>query len=337
MKERWGNKTLRGKPGVWMGWLPKLHAIQRPSARRHSKTNPAPPERDLKYERLADIATLGKAQNFTERFREIISDPLNLLIERVPEAGYVDAEGRVVLHNGIRVPIAGPGAYYGAFSEIFLLNRGVHEPLEEYCFQQLLQHLQNVGGPQTLLELGAYWGHYSMWFCQSLPQARCVLVEPEAHHLEVGRANFRINGLQGEFIQQHVGPGGFSVDNYLFESPRIGSALTVLHADIQGQELHMLADSSRALSEGQVKYLMVSTHGATLHERCCEEIARHRYCIEISSEPNLHTTSHDGFIFASRADLPTVMDVEEILGREQIAHSSPSRLLTYLNTFPQRD
>jgi hypothetical protein len=40
------------------------------------------------------------------RFREVISDPLNLLIERVPLAGVVEAN-QVYLHNGNRVPLAG--------------------------------------------------------------------------------------------------------------------------------------------------------------------------------------------------------------------------------------
>jgi hypothetical protein len=51
--------------------------------------------------------------DFVGRFREIISDPLNLLIERVPMAGVVQGN-EVVLHNGNRVPLSGPAAYYGA-------------------------------------------------------------------------------------------------------------------------------------------------------------------------------------------------------------------------------
>ena len=75
---------------------------------------------------------MGKAaaSDFLGRFREVISDPLNLLIERVPAAGFVEGD-LVYLHNGLRVPVAGPGAYYGTFSQLLVLNRGVHEPLEE--------------------------------------------------------------------------------------------------------------------------------------------------------------------------------------------------------------
>jgi hypothetical protein len=66
--------------------------------------------------------------DFVGRFREVISDPLNLLIERVPEAGFLEGN-EVCLHNGNRVPAAGTGAYYGQFSTLLVLNRGVLEPL----------------------------------------------------------------------------------------------------------------------------------------------------------------------------------------------------------------
>ena len=82
---------------------------------------------------------MGKAKNFKERFKDVISDPLNLLINRVPEAGYVDASMNVFLHNGLKVPINGKYAYYDDFSDILILNRGVHEPLEEFCFQEVLK------------------------------------------------------------------------------------------------------------------------------------------------------------------------------------------------------
>ena len=57
--------------------------------------------------------------DFEGRFRNIIADPLNLLIRRHPLAGMVE-EGKVVLHNGNRVPVDGPLAYYEDFSRIFV-------------------------------------------------------------------------------------------------------------------------------------------------------------------------------------------------------------------------
>ena len=51
----------------------------------------------------------ASSEDFLGRFREIVSDPINLLIERVPDAGVVEG-GLVQLHNGNRVPFSGQGA-----------------------------------------------------------------------------------------------------------------------------------------------------------------------------------------------------------------------------------
>src|SRR5262245_51425360 len=104
------------------------------------------------------IPPKAEASDFLGRFREVVSDPLNLLIERVPMAGVVEGTD-VCLHNGNRVPVVGEHAYYGAFSQLLVINRGVHEPLEEYVFQQLIKTLPEA---PLMIELGAYWSHYSM-------------------------------------------------------------------------------------------------------------------------------------------------------------------------------
>src|SRR4051794_8085647 len=111
--------------------------------------------------RMSEPGSTGpkaKPEDLFGRFREIVSDPLNLLIERVPMAGLVEGD-QVYLHNGLKVPGIGPGAYYGPFSSVLIINRGVHEPLEEYVFQELLKRL---GGVASLIELRAHLGHYLM-------------------------------------------------------------------------------------------------------------------------------------------------------------------------------
>src|SRR3954466_8758789 len=82
----------------------------------------------------------AKPEDLIGRFREISSDTLNLLIERVPMAGLVEGD-QVYLHTGLKVPGIGPGAYYGPPQRVLIINRGVHEPLEEYVFQELLKRL----------------------------------------------------------------------------------------------------------------------------------------------------------------------------------------------------
>ena len=43
--------------------------------------------------KFADGDRLEKAENYVERYREIVMDPLNILVNRVPNAGYIDQDG----------------------------------------------------------------------------------------------------------------------------------------------------------------------------------------------------------------------------------------------------
>lgn len=269
------------------------------------------------------------ASDFAGRFREIISDPLNLLIRRCAGAGTV-AEGMVTLHNGLLVPLSGPGAYYGNFSDVLIYNRGVHEPLEEYAFQQMLPHLED--GP-VMLELGAYWGHYSMWLKRARPAARVVLVEPEPDNLLVGKENFARNGMTGDFVSAFVGHGGpegrtFGVDAWMTETKT--DRLTILHSDIQGHEAEMLEGAAAALSEARIDYAFVSTHGAALHEAVRAALSGHGYRIEADADPVHATTSHDGFVLAVRPGLPQVLPVVAPLGRTEIVRADPATLVARL-------
>jgi hypothetical protein len=277
--------------------------------------------------RYGNPVRLEKARSTIERFREVISDPLNLLIARVPQAGFVDAAGCVVLHNGHRVPVSGPGAYYGEFSELLVLNRGVHEPLEEYCFQTLLSRLQTP--EPVMIELGAYWAHYSMWLQQRFPGARCVMVEPSAANLQCGRNNFARHGYQGEFIQAFVGATAFQIDRWRAE--RAIGHLDILHADIQGYEGEMLDGAEGTLSRAQADYVFISTHSETLHQAVVERLGRWSYRVEVSSGVDTHTTSWDGFVLASSPHVAPLLRPFTPLGRLEIVQASPVELLQSLN------
>jgi hypothetical protein len=276
----------------------------------------------------ADPNQLAKAASFLDRFREIVSDPVNLLIERVKEAGFVDAEGLVVLHNGNRVPIRGRESYYEEFSDILVINRGVHEPLEEYCFQQVLLALGNPA--PVMVELGAYWAHYSMWLKRRFPAATCYMVEGESDNLAVGRSNFRRNGFDGTFLENMVGRGGFEVDAFMRDEGL--KTLTILHADIQGAEIDMLDGASATLAAGLVEYVFISTHSESLHVHVLDRLQSHRYTILVSSGYAEHSTSCDGFILAAAPQAASVIDPDwQPLGRLDILRSTPERLVEYLH------
>ncbi len=269
---------------------------------------------------------MGKATagDFLGRFREVISDPLNLLIERVPAAGFVDGD-LVYLHNGLRVPVSGPGAYFGQFSELLVLNRGVHEPLEEYVFQQVLKRLPDS---PSMIELGAYWAHYSMWFKKQRPKGEVILVEPDAECLKVGRDNFARNGFRGEFIQAFVGAGKFEIDAF-FRNRKI-KQLDILHADIQGFETEMLQGAQDVLAKHRVHYLFISTHSQAIHGAIVGQLNQLGYRVEVSCDVDVQTTSFDGLVFASAPEVAPVFGDIRVLGREEIAQSRPEDILKSL-------
>jgi hypothetical protein len=262
------------------------------------------------------------------RFREVIADPLNLLIRRHPEAGMI-VDGKVILHNGHRVALDGPEAYYDDFSRLFVLNRGVHEPLEEFCFQTVLPWMPER---PVMIELGAYWAHYSMWMAQARPGADLYLVEPEAENLAAGRANFAANGYRGTFRQEMVGKTAFGVDRFLAETGL--THIDLLHADIQGAEGEMVEDAARALAAQAIDWLFISTHNRPVHQRCETLLQAAGYRVEVSSDFVTHTTSHDGFLMAgSPKTTPLFTGLPAPLGRAELSAPEPAALLASLTAF----
>lgn len=279
---------------------------------------------------LAD-RTPPKGWSNQARFREIISDPLNLAIKRCPGAGLTKGD-YVILHNGNVVKIKGANSYYGDFSEILALNRGVHEPLEEFVFQQVLGSLKHdLQSPVTMLELGAYWGHYSMWLQQVCPDSLVVLVEPSKQNLECGKYNFAVNGYKGEFIHSSVGEAAFQVDHFL--TSRSIQRLTILHSDIQGYEDQILRGATRAIQERRIDHVFLSTHSDDLHSFCTNYLLDTGYVILATADVSSQTTSCDGFIYATTPELaPNTNLPQKIYGRTELAHATLENLIGYISS-----
>jgi hypothetical protein len=265
-----------------------------------------------------------KAQegDYLGRFREIISDPLNLLIERVPMAGVVQ-DNEVFLHNGNRVPLVGNDAYYGTFSQILIINRGVHEPLEEYVFQETLRNLRE---DPVMIELGAYWGHYSMWLKKSRPRATQILVEPNPVNLAAGKGNFLRNGFEGEFINALAAKGQFEIDRF-FDRRNLGR-LDILHVDIQGFEMQMLDAARATLADKKIDYLFISTHSQKLHGDVVKTLEGHGYRVEVSSDYDNDTTSFDGFVLASSPNAKQIFRDFVPFGRTKIVEGPVNRTIS---------
>lgn len=249
---------------------------------------------------LAPNEAKAGPNDYLGRFREIICDPLNLLIERHPRAGMV-RDDLVCLHNGNLVAASGPLAYYQTFSQVLIINRGVHEPLEEFVFQEVLKLLPPA---PTMLELGAYWAHYSMWLKRRFPDATTFMVEPDAMAIDVGRTNFERNGFTGTFIQDFVDTGRFEVDRFMRERP--GMKLDILHVDIQSFEVQMLEGSIETLTQNRADNVFISTHSQPIHDAIVARLGQLGMRVEVSSGFDTGTTSYDGFVFATPAALPPV-------------------------------
>jgi len=244
-------------------------------------------------------------------------------IPKVPDAGEVqDRDGRSVqvMHNGVLID---EGCYHGAMTTAIIRElRGHHEPQEEAVFHALVQRLKEEGAERpAMAELGSFWSYYSMWFHKELPGAVNVMVEPDPVNIEVGRANFALNDMDGTFVHGAVGfdHGGtvwlpcesdwkvrevptVTVDGLLADRdiPRFDLVL----CDAQGAELHVLQAAEEAMRSGRVRFLVVSTHHHTItgdpltHQRCLDFLAAAGAHV-IAEHSVTESCSGDGLIAAS--------------------------------------
>ncbi|MFK7809344.1 MAG: FkbM family methyltransferase [Saprospiraceae bacterium] len=230
------------------------------------------------------------------RIENVMQSKDNESIPRHLRAGEI-VDGDLIMHNGLRIE---PLSYY-SYGMLKMLkdNRGVHEPQEEKIFQEVLKHLPKTKS-LTMLELGAYWSFYSMWFLQQFPEGECTMVEPDRMNLYYGKANFKQNNLKGKFIQAGIGKADNNSTNVLTvdticKKQKI-EFLDILHSDIQGFEVEMLEGSKKMLSEKRVGYAFISTHSNELHEQCYD-ILKKEYGFELVASANLKESySWDGIL-----------------------------------------
>jgi hypothetical protein len=237
------------------------------------------------------------------RRRNVLLDPDNEFIPRVPDAGKI-VNGVCRMHNGVRVYAE---YYCPKHFEIITANRGVHEPQEERVFAEVLRDL-NSGA--SMLELGSYWAFYSLWFAAQIPGARNWMIEPDAANLELGRKNFALNSRLGVFFQAAISsavkpgtPPSTTVDAFLREQNI--DRIDILHADLQGAELKMLQGAREALGARCVRYLFVSTHTNTLHKECRAFLEALNYEI-IASADLYESFCFDGVLVACARELARV-------------------------------
>lgn len=239
-------------------------------------------------------------------------------VAKVADAGAVvsDDENRrlQIMHNGLRVLADG---YYGPWmTDLIGQCRGHHEPQEERVFHEVLKHLPRDA---TMIELGAYWAYYSLWFLMDNPERRAIGLEPEPLYLELGRQNAMANGLALEHLHAFTGRNAAPVARFeadvagpidipchtvasIMEKSGIDH-LTLLHCDVQGAEVDVL-DSCRTLFRNRkIDWVFVSTHAHQIsgdpltHQRAVTILQECGARIEI--EHDVHESfSGDGLIVA---------------------------------------
>lgn len=237
------------------------------------------------------------------RTRDILSCPDLEFIPTVPEAGQLE-DGILTMHNGLKVLA---GSYSGdPMTQLLHQTKGIHEPQEEKVFAQVLKHLPPGS---SMLELGAWWGFYSMWFKKEVFDADLYLIEPFRDNLDFGKKNLALNGMHACFLQAFIGATSSNTD----KTPSISiddalarfqlDHLTILHCDIQGHELAMLQGAKQSLRKRCIDYFFISTHSTNLHYSCLDTLRSTDYHI-LAHADMLNTYSFDGLIVARRSELP---------------------------------
>lgn len=237
-----------------------------------------------------------KYHPFYNRFKLILSDPLNLKINKIKDSGKYE-NNIITLYNGLKVY---KDSYYGQFSDILIINEGVHEPSEEFLFIKILDDIKSSN--PIMIELGSYWAFYSMSFLKKFPLGNTFCIESGDVEMECGIKNFELNNLKGEFKKGYVGTNHITLDNFIVEK-NIDS-IDILHCDIQGNELEMLIGAKNLLLNKKISYLFISTHSESLHKNCINYLNNLNY--NIISEVNLYETfCEDGIIVASNPNITT--------------------------------
>ena len=115
-----------------------------------------------------DSMQLREYSFWEKKIAETMSCPDNHRVDRVLNAGELESDN-IVMHNGVKICFGSYANYH--MQRLLLLNKGVHEPQEEYVYQEEKKFIPDNG---TIMELGALWGYYSLWFKKAIRNARSI-------------------------------------------------------------------------------------------------------------------------------------------------------------------
>jgi FkbM family methyltransferase len=273
------------------------------------------------HENIQELTPPPLSRSVAERIEMTTSCRDTDSIPKVAEAGEIfmgpDNTACQRMHNGV---IVTAGGYYGEWmSEIIQKLKGHHEPQEELLFHTAAPWMAPHNGEPVMIEMGAFWSYYSLWFRTLYPNARNIMVEPDPESLRTGQKNFALNGFAGEFVEAAVGMHNESspflcASDGITRSVRMVSVdglakdlrlerIHLLHADIQGAEPRLLTGILETIQEGRLDWLFLSTHHHSIsgdpltHQRCLAWLKNHGANI-IEEHSVAESFSGDGLIAA---------------------------------------
>ena len=235
--------------------------------------------------------------NWESRIAEVLSSTDSDFIPKVKDAGKI-VNGKQIMHNGLFIHL---GSYYGPeYSRMLYLSKGIHEPQEERVFMDVLKKMPESS---LMIEMGAFWSFYSMWFQKEVKNAVNFMIEPDNFNIGHGQRNFKLNNLRGNFIQAFIGSESKSekkskticIDDFIKQHSI--SFVHMLHSDIQGFEYEMLLGAKQAFFEKKIGYVFISTHSNKLHYDCLEFLKKRNFVIIASADID-ESFSEDGLIAA---------------------------------------
>jgi hypothetical protein len=243
---------------------------------------------------LDDLDDLDRAM-WIERIRKVKVSSDNAKIKPVAGAGML-LEGKLMMHNGL---VIDPMSYYGApVMRMLMENNAIHEPQEEYVFQEVLTYMPQGA---VMIELGCYWGFYSMWFASKVKEGRNFLIDNQ-DGISRAKRNFEMNELTATFMTGYIGKDNPSSSIPVTNVDRICqeqgiSFIDILHSDIQGYELEMLQTMPNLISKRAIGFIFISTHSQELHYDCIDYLKANGY--EILCHADIEESfSEDGLIVA---------------------------------------
>ena len=231
---------------------------------------------------------------------------------KVEHAGKI-VNGFQIMHNGLKII---RDCYCGGWmTKLIEKCKGHHEPQEEMAFSMVIEKIKDGG---SMIEVGSSWSYYSMWFNQKIKNANNYMIDVDDINLNLGKENFMINGMEGNFFIGKI--PDMNISDFIISNDI--EFVDILHVDIQGWEYHLLEQIENIF--GKIGYIFISTHTdknnsgkdwgspkELLHESCLEFLKNKKFVILCDHDMS-ESYSHDGLIVAKNPLIDTEFNMIEI-------------------------